>query len=60
MLDFFDERYWWNQPTPRSEKPFEWCAIHNYYYTPEEGQTCPRCETARKARSSSSNTRPLS
>jgi hypothetical protein len=51
MLDFFDEKHWWNKPIPRSDKPLEWCPLHNYYFTPEDGQTCLRCEAAGKVKS---------
>ena len=60
MLDFFDEKYWWNQKVewdgkvtlpafslkPKYPDRFHltWCARHNYYYTKEEGQTCLRCD----------------
>jgi len=59
VLDFFDERYFWNQKVEWDGKVsplsdwwkrkypdrfhFAWCARHNYYYTKEEGQTCLRC-----------------
>ncbi len=43
MLDFFDERHWWNKPVPKPDKSLDWCPLHNYYYESAKGQTCLRC-----------------
>ena len=68
MLDFFDERHFWNQKVEWDGKiaypelkakldgHLKWCLIHNFYYEEERGQTCLRCDDeARSKRAKKAN-----
>ena len=47
MLDFFDEKHWWNKPDLGTDKPLQWCPIHNRYCDESKGQNCVLCESER-------------
>ena len=47
MLDFFDEKHWWNQAVKGTDKPLSWCPIHNRYYDESTEQTCLVCGAER-------------
>lgn len=43
------EGHWWEKEVPVNYRPADWCPVHNYYYDGPKGQTCARCDSARKS-----------